>query len=44
MAGVHTIDDPFQPVVAGMSGHELKPAEADVVRAARSMAAPAVNA
>ena len=30
MAGVHTLDDPFQPVVAGMSGHELKPAEASV--------------
>jgi acetoin utilization deacetylase AcuC-like enzyme len=44
MAGVHTIDDPFQPVVARMSGHELKPAEADVVRAARSLVEPAVPA
>ena len=45
MAGVHTIDDPFQPVVAGMSGHELKPAEADVIAAARALAAePTVTA
>ena len=42
MAGVHTLDDPFQPVVAGMSGHELKPAEASVVSAARDLALPPV--
>jgi acetoin utilization deacetylase AcuC-like enzyme len=44
MAGVRTIDDPFQPVVAGMAGHELKPAEAAVVEAARRTTAPPVRA
>jgi acetoin utilization deacetylase AcuC-like enzyme len=44
MAGVHTLDDPFQPVVAGMAGHELKPAEAAVVEAARRTTAPPVRA
>jgi acetoin utilization deacetylase AcuC-like enzyme len=34
MAGVHVLDDPFHPIIAGMSGHQLKPAEADVVAAA----------
>jgi acetoin utilization deacetylase AcuC-like enzyme len=44
MAGVHTLDDPFQPVVAGMSGHELKPAESAVVSAARTLAMAPVTA
>jgi hypothetical protein len=34
MAGVKVLEDPFFPVVDGMSGHELKPAEADVIAAA----------
>ena len=34
MAGVHVLDDPILPVVAGMTGHELKPAEAEVIAAA----------
>jgi hypothetical protein len=44
MAGVHVLDDPFHPVVAGMSGHELKPAEAAVVSAARALVDPPVRA
>jgi acetoin utilization deacetylase AcuC-like enzyme len=41
MAGVKVLDDPFFPVVDGMSGHELKPAEADVIAAAARLSAPA---
>ena len=34
MSGVNVLDDPFLPLVSGMSGHGLKPAEADVIAAA----------
>ena len=31
MTGVHVLDDPFHALLSGMTGHDLKPAEADVV-------------
>jgi acetoin utilization deacetylase AcuC-like enzyme len=34
MSGVRVLDDPILPVIAGMSGHELKPAEAAVIASA----------
>jgi acetoin utilization deacetylase AcuC-like enzyme len=34
MCGHHVLDDPFLPIVTGFAGHELKPAEADVISAA----------
>ncbi len=40
MAGVKVLDDPFYPMVSGMTGHALKPAEADVVAAAARLSEP----
>jgi acetoin utilization deacetylase AcuC-like enzyme len=34
MCGQRVLDDPFLPIVTGFAGHELKPAEADVIAAA----------
>jgi acetoin utilization deacetylase AcuC-like enzyme len=34
MSGHRVLDDPFLPIVTGFAGHELKPAEADVISAA----------
>jgi acetoin utilization deacetylase AcuC-like enzyme len=34
MSGRRVLDDPFLPLVTGFAGHELKPAEAEVVAAA----------
>jgi acetoin utilization deacetylase AcuC-like enzyme len=34
MCGQRVLDDPFLPIVTGFAGHELKPAEADVISAA----------
>ena len=32
--GARVLDDPFLPIVAAFAGHELKPAEAEVIAAA----------
>ena len=41
MAGVHVLDDPIYPVIAGMTGSELKPAEVAVIaQAAAALATP----
>jgi acetoin utilization deacetylase AcuC-like enzyme len=37
MVGVRVLDDPILPIVSGMTGHELKPAEADVINAAAAL-------
>ena len=34
MSGVDVLDDPILPILRGMTGHDLKPAEAEVIAAA----------
>jgi len=34
MSGVRVLEDPFLPLVSGFAGHDLKPAEAEVIAAA----------
>ena len=36
-AGVRVLDDPILPIVSGMTGHALKPAEAEVIAAAAAL-------